>query len=70
MAGGVCPGCERPIAASTTDAQSNFCVHCGMTLFDHCHACHVRKNAFFQYCLACGSPAAGADSVASAPAMV
>ena len=70
MAGGVCPGCERPIAASTADAQSNFCVHCGMTLFDHCHACHVRKNAFFQYCLACGSPAAGIDSEAPAPATV
>jgi hypothetical protein len=57
MAGGVCPGCERPIAASTADAHSNFCVHCGMTLFDHCPSCHVRKNAFFQYCPACGSPA-------------
>ena len=64
MAGGVCPGCERPIAASTADAQSNFCVHCGMTLFDHCHACHARKNAFFQYCPGCGSPAAGAPVVA------
>jgi len=59
MATGVCPGCERPIASSTADAPSNFCVHCGMTLFDHCTSCHARKNAFFQYCPACGSPAAG-----------
>ena len=59
MGTGVCPGCERPIAASTVEAPSNFCVHCGMTLFDHCQSCHVRKNAFFQYCPACGSPAAG-----------
>jgi len=70
MSGGVCPGCERPIATSTADAPSNFCVHCGMTLFDHCSACHVRKNAFFQYCPACGSPAAGVDSVAPVPATV
>jgi len=70
MAGGVCPGCERPIAASTADAPSNFCVHCGMTLFDHCSSCHVRKNAFFQYCPACGSPAAGVDAEGAAPAIV
>ena len=70
MAGGVCPGCERPIAASTADAPSNFCVHCGMTLFDHCTACHVRKNAFFQYCPACGAPAEGVAVSPPAPAVV
>jgi hypothetical protein len=70
MGGGVCPGCERPIAASTADAPSNFCVHCGMTLFDHCDACHVRKNAFFQYCPACGSPATGAAAPPPAPVAV
>ncbi len=70
MAGGVCPGCERPIAASTADAQSNFCVHCGMTLFDHCNTCHARKNAFFQYCPACGSPATAVGAAAGTPATV
>jgi hypothetical protein len=70
MAGGVCPGCERPIAASTAEAPSNFCVHCGMTLFDHCTACHVRKNAFFQYCPACGVPAEGVTAPPTAPAAV
>lgn len=59
MASGVCPGCERAIAAGTADAPSNFCVHCGMTLYDHCTACSARKNAFFQYCPACGVTAAG-----------
>jgi hypothetical protein len=69
MGTGMCPGCERPIAASTAEAPSNFCVHCGMTLFDHCQACHVRKNAFFQYYPACGAPAAGVAPPAE-PAMV
>jgi len=38
-------------------AETNFCVHCGMTLFDHCPGCNARKMAFFRYCMACGTPA-------------
>jgi hypothetical protein len=62
---GVCPGCERAIASSGSagsGAPANFCVHCGMTLFDNCPACNTRKNAFFHYCPACGvqTPAAAA----------
>ena len=65
MAASVCPGCDRPIA-KMDGAQSNFCVHCGMTLFDHCHHCDTRKMAFFRYCLACGTPAGAAgDAPAS-----
>jgi RNA polymerase subunit RPABC4/transcription elongation factor Spt4 len=41
-----------------------------MTLFDHCQSCHARKNAFFQYCPACGSPATGADLATPLPASV
>jgi len=50
---GVCPGCERGFKVQ--DGDVNFCMHCGMTLFDHCPVCTKRKNAFFHYCPNCGS---------------
>ena len=56
MAAKQCPGCDRPIA-SMEGSETNFCVHCGMTLYDHCPSCHARKMAFFRYCMACGTPA-------------
>lgn len=55
MNAGVCPGCERAIAGGV-QSPSNFCVHCGINLFDNCTACGSRKNAFFQYCPTCGVP--------------
>jgi hypothetical protein len=54
MSVGVYPGCERPIASAGPGAPANFCVHCGMTLFDDCSSCGAHKNAFFHYCPACG----------------
>jgi hypothetical protein len=59
---GVCPGCERAIAIGPGGETANFCVHCGMTLFDSCGACGARKNAFFQYCPTCGVPANSAEA--------
>lgn len=56
MAAKVCPGCDRPIAAME-GSETNFCVHCGMTLFNHCTSCDARKMAFFRFCMACGAPA-------------
>ena len=56
MAARVCPGCDRPIA-SMEGIETNFCVHCGMTLFDHCSQCDARKMAFFRFCMACGTTA-------------
>jgi hypothetical protein len=68
MAAKVCPGCDRPIS-TTGEAEANFCVHCGMTLFDHCHGCATRKMAFFRYCMSCGVPSEDTQPkvVAAAP---
>jgi hypothetical protein len=54
---GVCPACERPIAQQNGGTPANFCVHCGLTLFDTCTSCGARKNAFFLFCPTCGVPA-------------
>jgi hypothetical protein len=64
MSGNICPGCERPIQ-TTGDAPANFCVHCGMTLFDQCPTCSTRKNVFFHYCPRCGAGAVGVPATSS-----
>ncbi|MGV8804782.1 MAG: serine endopeptidase [Polaromonas sp.] len=61
LAKGVCPGCERPVDLKNTEID--FCPHCGIGLFDHCHACQARKSAFARFCQACGAAGrAGATS--------
>ena len=50
---GVCPGCERPVDLKNTDID--FCPHCGIGLFDHCHVCTARNSAFAKFCHACGA---------------
>jgi len=66
VAAKICPGCDRP-TATTGDAEANFCIHCGMTLYDHCKACETRKMAFFRYCMTCGTPAEPLGGAAPAP---
>jgi len=61
MAAKQCPGCDRPIA-SMEGSETNYCVHCGMTLYDHCPSCDARKMAFFRYCMACGTPSETASN--------
>ncbi|HYW30045.1 MAG TPA: zinc ribbon domain-containing protein [Gemmatimonas sp.] len=63
MATHVCPACERPMAGGAASA-GNFCVFCGLKLFDECGNCGTRKNAFFQFCPTCGvgTEANGSDA--------
>ncbi len=65
MSANVCPGCERPIA-TTGEVLADYCVHCGMQLFDKCMSCATRKLAFFHYCMSCGTAAKTSTEIGDA----
>ena len=56
-----CPGCDRGLP-TVEGAQLDYCVHCGLRLFNRCAACETRKFAFFRYCMSCASPATAAGA--------
>ena len=48
----ICPACERPI--DVTDPTANFCMHCGLLVFEDCPRCHTRQTSFSHFCRFCG----------------
>ena len=48
----ICPACERPL--DTADPAANFCMNCGLLVFENCPRCQTRQTSFSHFCRACG----------------
>jgi hypothetical protein len=59
-----CPSCERNYLLTQNlirekdvqDRQPNFCIHCGIKLFESCPKCGQRNFVYFPNCASCGGP--------------
>ncbi|WP_025886275.1 hypothetical protein [Asaia prunellae] len=61
----ICPDCDRPLVLAE-GLETNFCVHCGLTLYEHCGICQTRNLAFNRFCMSCGSKEIGHAGLACA----
>ncbi len=48
----ICPACERPL--DTADPTNNFCMNCGLLVYENCSRCSTRQTTFSHFCRACG----------------
>ncbi len=48
----ICPACERPL--DTADLTNNFCMNCGLLVYENCPRCTTRQTTFSNFCCACG----------------
>ena len=48
----ICPACERPL--DPTDPTNNFCMNCGLLVFEECSRCSTRQTTFSHFCRTCG----------------
>lgn len=48
----ICPACERPL--DTADLTNNFCMNCGLLVYEPCPRCATRQTTFSHFCRACG----------------
>ncbi|WP_226573167.1 serine endopeptidase [Acuticoccus sediminis] len=51
---GTCPSCDNTLR-TTDGAPVNFCIHCGLKLYEPCPSCGTRRLVFFPFCMSCGT---------------